>query len=85
MERILKLNLYRQWFDQIASAEKRIEYREATAYWKKRIEDRDYDEIHFRNGYRANAPFMRVEYLGYFKCAGHYSLRLGNILEIINH
>lgn len=82
VKNILKLNIYRIWFDKIACGEKRIEYRDATPFWRKRIENRDYDEIRFTNGYRAGAPFMRVEYLGYFKDADFYCLRLGKILEV---
>lgn len=84
MGNVLNLNVYRIWFDKIATGEKRIEYRDVTPYWRKRIENRDYEEIRFTNGYRANAPFMRVEYRGYFKSAGFYCLRLGKILEVSN-
>nr|QGT51352.1 hypothetical protein Unknown280_0440 [uncultured Spirochaetaceae bacterium] len=35
---MLTFNLKKQWYDKIASGEKRIEYREANPYWTKRIE-----------------------------------------------
>lgn len=35
---MLTFNLKKQWYDKIASGEKRIEYREANLYWTKRIE-----------------------------------------------
>ena len=43
---------------------KRIEYRQQTRYWKKRLEGRKYDLIRFRNGYASKAPEMLVEFCG---------------------
>ena len=68
--KVLHLTLKKKWFDLIASGKKRREYRECKPYWEKRLlhgpdgEPNEYDEIHFRNGYRKDAPFMRV------KCEG---------------
>lgn len=78
---ILHLNLYKEYFDLIAKGKKKTEYRDITPYWQKRIENRQYDEINFRNGYRKDAPFVRVEYLGYKK-RKYYELKLGKILEL---
>jgi hypothetical protein len=82
--RILHLNLYRHHFEAIASGEKRVEYRAATHFWKRRIEAREYDEIVFRNGYRRDSPLMRVEYRGWKlverEGAQFYALELGKIL-----
>lgn len=55
MVRTLHLTLKKQWFDEIASGKKDEEYRDAKRYWARRIEGREFDEIHFRNGYK-NAP-----------------------------
>jgi hypothetical protein len=33
-------------------------------YWRKRLEDRHYDIVKFRNGYARNAPEMLVEFRG---------------------
>ena len=60
---ILHLNLHRQFFAEIAARTKRIEYRERTAYWQKRLEGRDYGVIQFLNGYATKAPVMQVEFL----------------------
>ena len=85
-KKILHLNLFRKYFDQIASGYKIFEYRDKTDYWKKRIENREYDIIKFRNGYAKNAPTMLVEYKGY--SIGHtevgeqYELKLGKIIEV---
>ena len=81
MNRILHLNLFRKYFDQIAEGTKTIEYRDRTDYWKRRIENREYDVIKFRNGYAKNAPTMLVEYKGY-TIGKDYELKLGKILEV---
>ena len=48
---------------------------------KKRIEDREYDIIKFRNGYAKDAPTMLVEYKGY-TIGKEYELKLGKIIEV---
>ena len=81
--KILHLNLFRKYFDQIASGYKIFEYREKTDYWKKRIENREYDVIKFRNGYAKNAPTMLVEYVGLN--VGNpfaYEIQIGKVLEV---
>jgi len=62
--KILHLTLKRKWFDLIASGKKTVEYREYKPYWEKRLVGKEFQEIHFRNGYSKNAPFMRVECRG---------------------
>ena len=81
MKKILHLNLYRKYFDAIVNGTKTIEYRDKTDYWKKRIEDREYDVIKFRNGYATDAPIMLVEYKGY-DITDRYELKLGKITEV---
>ena len=84
--KILHLNLYRKYFDQILKGEKTTEYREVTPYWSKRLEGRYYDVIKFRNGYRKDAPEMIVEYKGIVvdDLYGRYAIQLGKILESKN-
>ena len=84
MKRVLHLNLYREYFDQILNKEKVIEYRDITPYWSKRLEGRHYDVIKFRNGYRKDAPEMVVEYKGMYISDSEYAIVLGNILETKN-
>lgn len=83
---ILHLNLHREFFGQIAARTKRIEYRERTPYWAKRLEGRDYDIIQFRNGYATKAPVMQVQYRGVRKIrkwgAPCYAIQLGRVLSI---
>ena len=87
MKSVLHLNLHREFFGQIADKTKRLEYRDQTPYWKKRLEDRHYDLIRFRNGYRKDAPEMDVEFLSLRRYGkGHdayYAIRLGCILKIV--
>ena len=82
--KVLYLNLFRKYFDQIVEGTKTIEYRDKTDYWKKRIENREYDIIKFRNGYAKDAPTMLVEYKGYSvsESFGDYELKLGKIIEV---
>ena len=84
MKKVLHLNLYRKYFDQILKGEKTTEYREVTPYWSKRLEGRHYDVIQFRNGYAKIAPTMVVEYKGMYTSDSQYALVLGNILESKN-
>ena len=58
--KVLHLTLKRKWFDLIASGEKTTEYREYKPYWIKRLDGKEYQEVHFRNGYSKDSPFMRV-------------------------
>jgi ASC-1-like (ASCH) protein len=83
---ILQLNLYREYFAAIAAGKKRIEYRNQTDYWRRRLEGRDYEKICFRNGYATNAPEMLVEYRGLRRYGkGHkarYAILLGRVLKV---
>lgn len=100
---ILHLTLKNKWFDLIASGEKTIEYREAKQYWLVRLFKDDgnrmlrFDEIHFKNGYQKDTPFMRVEWVGMsFSEDGPgkgphgeeihpacYYIKLGKVLEVV--
>lgn len=60
----LRLTLKKKWFKLIASGQKTVEYREHKPYWIKRLVGKCFTEVHFRNGYSKDAPFMRVQCLG---------------------
>ena len=86
MNRILHLNLFRKYFDQIVEGTKTIELRDKTDYWKKRLENREYDVIKFRNGYAKDAPTMLVEYVGLnLGNPFSYEIQLGKIIEVNNY
>ena len=88
--KILHLTLKKKWFDLIASGEKTEEYRECKPYWAKRLKNqvgyKQFDEIHFKNGYGKDVPFMRVEFRGIVQRImlgkGVFVIRLGKIFEI---
>ena len=83
---VLHLNLHREFFAAIAAGTKRIEYRQRTPYWRRRLEGRAYDVIQFRNGYATLAPVMLVEFRGLRRYgkgrAGYYAIRLGRVLSL---
>ena len=91
-KRILHLTLKKKWFDLIASGEKKVEYREYKRHWIKRLCEVDwegsflfhkqFDEIHFRNGYRKDSPFMRVGHLRTEVCIDTFNIYLGKVLEV---
>ena len=101
MTKALNLTLKKKWFDLVASGEKIREYRQRKPYWEKRFLDKNgfaikFDEVHFKNGYGKNVPFLRVEwktlaiiYGGDWPCEhgeiardGDFVIHLGKILEL---
>ena len=86
MPEILHLNLHRGFFAAVAAGRKRTEYRKQSPYWRKRLEDRKYDAILFRNGYTRDAPEMLIEFRGLSRYGNgrnaYYAIRLGKILRI---
>lgn len=78
MMKVLHLTVTRQWFDMIASGEKKEDYREIKMYWATRLtggfpnvygidrnnpDFKEFDYIHFKDGY--NRPrTMNVEWKG---------------------
>ncbi len=90
--KVLHLTLKKSWFDMILSGVKKEEYREMKPYWHKRLLNKKYDVIKFRNGYSKDAPTMTVEFKelmsglgimewGALPAQPVYILRLGDILE----
>ena len=86
MSELLFLNLHREHFAAIAAGIKRIEYRNQSSHWRKRLEGRHYDLINFRNGYSPTAPEMLVEFRGLRRYGkgrtAYYAIRLGEIVRI---
>ena len=85
MKSILPLTLRREPFDDIATGEKIIEYREQKPYWKTRLEGKTFDIIRFRNGYHPDDPEMDVEFRGLKKVrkwgGAYYAIHLGRVLK----
>lgn len=86
---ILHLTLHREHFDAIASRKKTVEFRELKPYWVNRLLGKCFDEIHFRNGYSKDRPFMRVAFEGYtyelYEGNRCFGIKLGKIFEIQNY
>ncbi|MEY4246323.1 MAG: hypothetical protein RLZZ245_3908 [Verrucomicrobiota bacterium] len=94
--RVLRLTLKRQWFDMIASGEKREEYREQGKWIDSRVNaNKEYDVVEFKNGYGPDVPCCVVEYLGYDWAAGNPAwgavpgkfykvIRLGRVISLHN-
>jgi ASC-1-like (ASCH) protein len=84
---VLHLNLHRVYFDEIAQGTKRIEYRDTSDYWARRLQGRAYDVIVFRNGYGPKVPEMWVQFRGVRKRgkgrSGYYAIKLGKVLKIL--
>lgn len=88
-KRILYLTLNKKWFDMIRSGVKTEEYREIKPYWETRL-SKEYDLIHFTNGYRPDYPRFLIEFNGLRKGVGKpewgaegkvtFILSLGNIV-----
>lgn len=69
----LILNLKKEWYDQIASGEKTVEYRKLSSYWEGRLCEpqprhgfwacgrpfRDFDVVEFRHGYTKTGAIVR--------------------------
>ncbi len=74
---ILPLVLKGEWYDMIASGEKREEYREAKPYWIKRIRNNWLEQtkvqvVEFRRGYAKNAPRMSFKMADtFYRCIAH--------------
>ena len=101
MKKILHLTLKKKWFDMILSGEKKEEYREMKPYWFNRLYGwyskghKQFDYVHFRNGYNHTSPSMLVEFLGVQEGYGVvqwgapedkkvYKIKLGKIIKAEN-
>lgn len=84
--KVLHLTLLKKWFDLIATGEKKTEYRDFSPHWIPRLAGKRFDEVHFRNGYRANSSWMRVKCNGITTnvCTNRFEVHLGSVLEIKN-
>jgi hypothetical protein len=84
--KILHLTLKKKWYDMILSGEKLEEYRETKEYWSTRLRNKQFDIIRFRNGYKANAPSMDVEFKGvkFGEAKGSWSDNAEGIFYVIS-
>jgi hypothetical protein len=85
----LKKFIKAKWFDQIASGDKIVEYREVKPFWTSRLYDKDgkkkpYMYIEFINGMKPDSKRMTTEYLGFNKRGDQYQIKIGKILKSKN-
>jgi hypothetical protein len=78
----LKIVIKKIYFDQIASGEKKIEYRDVKPFWQSRLYDANgkkkiYDNIEFINGYNADAKRMITKFEGFEKKGTKYNIKVG--------
>lgn len=76
----------KEWFDEIASGKKKIEYREIKPFWESRLYDaagkkRLYDKIEFINGYNVDAKRMITKYEGFERKGKYFNIKVGKILK----
>lgn len=89
MNSILHLTIKKKWFDLILSGKKIEEYREVKPYWISRLisqeQFKQFDEVHFRNGYQKDSPFMKIECKGikkkHWQGKEVFAIQLGQIIE----
>jgi hypothetical protein len=84
--RVLQLTLKREFFAQIVEGTKTTEFRKYKPHWKSRLEGKEFDKVHFRNGYLESSPEMDVECRG-IRLLGkgrdkEYQIRLGRVSNL---
>jgi len=89
MNKVLHLVLKRKYFERIYNKTKKVEYRDFTSYWSKRLEDKNFTHIKFQLAYSKNPPTMLVEILDRniveYKGKKSYAFDLGKIIEVNNY
>lgn len=82
--RILRLTLYKNYFRDILNGQKKVEYRNVSEYWHRRLDGKMFDIIEFRNGYYPDAPVIRAEFKGIERKGSFYHIHIGQILSTKN-
>ena len=89
MNKVLHLVLKRKYFERIYNKTKKVEYRDLTPYWSRRLEDKNFTHIKFQLAYSKNPPTMLVEILDRnivdYKNKKSYAFDLGKIIEVNNY
>jgi len=85
MMQTITTTIKREWFSQIVSRKKKVEYRQDKPYWQRRLEG---IEVPFRlrliNGMRPDSPRLTVTVVKVRKRNGNYELHLGGVREVMN-
>lgn len=94
-KKILYLILKKQPFDQIKRGKKTSEFREHKPFWVKRLMKNDgtfkqFDLVHFKNGYHTDAPTMLIEIkdikiikerISWFSSEKYFEIVLGRLIK----
>ena len=87
--KVLHLVLKRKYFERIYNKSKRVEYRDFTSYWQRRLEGKHFTHIKFQLAYSKNPPTMLVEVTDRnvvnYKDDLAYAFDLGEIVEVLNY
>ena len=77
----LSLNLHREFFCAVLDGSKKIEYRERSDYWEKRLKGKSFTHVRFRNGYLKDAPELIVVLKKIIETPDEFEIHLGKIVE----
>tara|TARA_B100000029_G_C17595518_1_gene963995 strand:- start:3105 stop:3389 length:285 start_codon:yes stop_codon:yes gene_type:complete len=80
---VLHLVLMKDPFVRIMNGSKKIEYRDRTDYWNRRLHGKDIKLIFFQYAYHKNPTHMVVE-CNEVKIKDRWELHLGNIIHLDN-
>ncbi|MEZ5195137.1 MAG: hypothetical protein R2764_01660 [Bacteroidales bacterium] len=94
-KKVLYLTLKKEFFDLIKKGEKTSEFREYKSYWINRLMNSDgnfkqFDYIHFRNGYQKDARKIMIEFrginvikqkVGFLKTEKLFEIELGEVIK----
>lgn len=80
----LHLVLKKKWFIEIAEGRKKIEYRDATPYWNRRLDGKGVEWILFQYAYHKPTTYMIVECVSKEVKGGRWELGLGEIVFMQN-
>jgi hypothetical protein len=78
---LLNLNLHREFFCAVLDGSKKIEYRDRTDFWEKRLKARRFTHVRFRNGYLKTAPEVILVLKKIVETPDCYEIHLGKIVE----
>ncbi len=84
-KKILTLNLKKEYFLEILNGNKKYEYRILNNYWTKRLENKNFDEIHIKLGYPKKDDLEKTiikPYNGYEKTLIKHKLFGENFVEV---
>lgn len=75
----------REWFRQIVSRQKKVEYREDKPYWSRRLDGIQVPFcLRLINGMRQDSPRLTVTVIKVRKRSGNYELHLGRVREVMH-